>query len=135
MKKKIFAVMLILALTVAVAATFIACGSPNVTLADLEGTWNLERYQIAGATTATFFSRITFNAEGGFTAVPTVGDTPITGTVSLDGRRITFNSGNAAIDGFFSASEYRVRMDGNNMIWDWYLLNSRQNASFTWNAA
>ncbi|MCL2375182.1 MAG: hypothetical protein FWC82_01460 [Firmicutes bacterium] len=135
MKKKLIATLLAVGLVLSVAVFAMGCGN-TVTLADLEGSWDLESIHIGGTNMDTFFTAITFDAEGNFTATPTVGTTTITGYVTLTGARIRFNSNVAAIDTFFNTSwEYRVRFVGDNMQWDHFLLGSRQNTAFVWNLA
>lgn len=134
MKKKLMSIAIVLGLILSAGAFVVACGGGNnVTLADLEGEWRLERFHISGTTTPTWLSSITFDSEGNFTGVLTIGGGEVTGTATLDGRRIRFNSNLPEKNAWFSTYDYRVRFVGNNMQWDWHSLGSRQNTAFVWN--
>ena len=135
MKKKLISIGLVLGLIMSVGFAAAGCGGNQVTLADLEGQWTLQRFHISGSTMTTFFTSITFDDEGNFTAGATGGGT-ITGHITLaNNGRIRFNSNSSAVNDWFNRYQYRVRFSGSGMTWDWFSAGRRQNTQFVWNAA
>jgi len=100
----------------------------------MEGNWTLVSYMI-GATDMTALANvqaINISANGNFTGTGLLG-LQLEGTVSLGAsNRLNMQSGDAGVDTFFNTThDYRVRMEGEQMIWNWYLNGVRQSTLFT----
>jgi len=120
---------MIVLMLVASAFMMTGCGGSSDT-SEIAGTWRLQRYHINNVNQSTFFSEITIDNDGNFTARD--GAITHTGEVTLNNRnRIRFSGGHTAANSFFRLYTYRVTVDGNHMVWEWSSMGST--AEFIWN--